>query len=80
MTHLDSQEHSIYAQVKEAEVTRRKQETVVDKLQGDLDALKRENAKRLKVCVLLLDSPTHVKDTMLWVYSVFCSVHFWCNL
>ena len=51
VSRMDQQEHRMYTQVKEAEAERRKQETVIEKLQGDLDALKRENSRRLKVCV-----------------------------
>ena len=49
VSRADQQEHKIYTQVKEAEAERRKQETIIDKLQEDLDALKRENSKKLKV-------------------------------
>jgi hypothetical protein len=48
VSRMDQQEHRMYTQVKEAEAERRKQETVIEKLQGDLDALKRENSRRLK--------------------------------
>lgn len=41
-------ERSLYKQVHAAEVSRRKQDDVVNQLQAELDAKKRENARQLK--------------------------------
>ena len=49
MTHYDQVEHRLFSTAKEAEAQRKKQSQVVVKMQGDLEQLKRENAKRLKV-------------------------------
>ena len=46
---IEQQEYKLYANVKDSEAQRRKQEVIVSKLREDLDALKRANAKKLKV-------------------------------
>jgi len=54
----------MYAQVKTAEASRKKQDQVVTRLQSELEAMKRDNARRLKVhllhCITILSLP------MLW--------------
>ena len=45
----------MYAQVKTAEASRKKQDQVVSRLQSELEVMKRDNARRLKVCVLLFN-------------------------
>ena len=49
MTHYDQVEHRLFSDAREAEAQRKKQSQVVAKMQGELEHLKRENAKKLKV-------------------------------
>ena len=49
VTHYDQIEHKLFSGAREAEAQRKKQSQVVQKMQNDLEQLKRENAKRLKV-------------------------------
>ena len=49
VSHYDHVEHKLFSEAKEAEAQRKKQSQVVTKMQGELEQLKRENAKRLKV-------------------------------
>ena len=49
VTHYDQVEHRLFSGAREAEAQRKKQSQVVIKMQGELEQLKRENAKRLKV-------------------------------
>ena len=49
MTQYDHVEHKLFSEAKETEAQRKKQSQVVMKMQGELEHLKRENAKRLKV-------------------------------
>ena len=49
VTHYDQVEHRLFSDAREAEAQRKKQSQVVVKMQGELEHLKRENAKRLKV-------------------------------
>lgn len=48
VSRFDEHEHSLYAQVKTAEASRKKQDQVVNRLQVELDTMKRNNARRLK--------------------------------
>ena len=49
VAHYDQVEHRLFSGAREAEAQRKKQSQVVIKMQGELEQLKRENAKRLKV-------------------------------
>ena len=49
VSHYDQVEHRLFSDAREAEAQRKKQSQVVIKMQGELEHLKRENAKRLKV-------------------------------
>lgn len=42
-------EHKLFAETRGAEAQRKKQSQIVQKMQSDLEQLKRDNAKRLKV-------------------------------
>lgn len=48
ISHQDSIEHSLYSRARDAESLRKKQVQIVEKLQNDLDILKRNNARKLK--------------------------------
>ena len=51
ISHQDSIEHSLYSKARDAESLRKKQVQIVEKLQNDLDILKRNNARKLKVYI-----------------------------
>ena len=61
---FDEHEHTLYAQVKTAEASRKKQDQVVNRLQVELETMKRNNARRLKVVAL-------------FSYSVVLAVAVW---
>ena len=47
--HYDQVEHKLFSEAREAEAQRKKQSQVVQKMHSELEQLKRENAKKLKV-------------------------------
>ena len=49
VTHYDQVEHKLFSEAKEAEAQRKKQSQIVQKMHDELEQLKRDNAKRLKV-------------------------------
>ena len=59
----DSQEHALYAKAREADSLQKKQVQVVDKLQEDLEQLKKRNAIKLKVS-LSIDTTTEMYHTL----------------
>jgi hypothetical protein len=54
-------EHRLFSDAREAEAQRKKQSQVVGKMQGELEHLKRENAKRLKVVNEEMKEGRHVQ-------------------
>ena len=54
MSKLEESEQALYNRVRAAEMQRRKQEQVVQRLGTNLDVLRRENAKKLKVWYLYI--------------------------
>lgn len=48
VSHQEEIEHSLYTQAKQSDSEHKKQTGVVEKMQQQLDALKRDNARRLK--------------------------------
>ena len=54
VTHYDHVEHKLFSDAREAEAQRKKQSQVVIKMQDELEQLKRDNAKRLKVRMALV--------------------------
>ena len=49
VSHYDQVEHKLFSEAKEAEGQRKKQSQIVQKMHDELEQLKRDNAKRLKV-------------------------------
>ena len=55
VTHYDQVEQDLYNRAKGAEAERKRRDQVLGKMEEDLNYLKRENARRLKVGVVNLE-------------------------